>query len=221
MVRRGRAVENATGSFVRESPAPWLNPFSLAWVSVSTPWSRTRSGRRGVLSSSQLPSSFASGPGQSHLDGKCRLRRPKPSARRHKRPSSRLVRPNSALRTRKSTPANGRLSITIHRKSQMRLPCVRASGGWPSPVRAPDAVRKLLIWRVEVGGQDISGSEERYLAGQVQPVRRVRSDRLVLTLMKFSLPASIVPQHGCGIHPDRLCNGLPLHFAGECRPILD
>ena len=78
--------------------------------------------------------------GQSHPDGIRRPHRPKPSAGRRKRPSSRLVGPISALRTRKSTPANGRSAITAHRESPMRLPWVDDAfpGGWPEGFHPPD-----------------------------------------------------------------------------------
>ena len=85
-------------------------------------------------------------PGPSHLDGIGRLRRPEPSARRHERTSSRLVRPISALPTRKSTPANGSSAITTHRESRMRLPRAGRTSG---------AVRKLLIWKGVERGRDI------------------------------------------------------------------
>ena len=82
----------------------------------------------------------AAGSGQSHLDRICRLRRSKPSAGRRKRPSNRLVRPTSALRSRKSTPANGSLAITTHRESQMRLPCRRIGTNRPSRLRQPRGI---------------------------------------------------------------------------------
>ena len=93
--------------------------------SRASPASDTRGGCRSPASSGSR--TFGSWPGQSHLNGTGRPRRPKPSAGRHERPSSRLVRPLSALRTRKSTSANGSSAITTRRESPMRLPW--AAGG--------------------------------------------------------------------------------------------
>ena len=116
--RRGVKSANQTRELPRNrgiSPSPWgKNISTLSTQSIS-------------ITYEQRPG-LGAGTGQSHLDGARRLRRPKSSAGRRKRPSSRLVGPISALRTRKSTPANASSAITTHRESRMRLPWGEGQG---------------------------------------------------------------------------------------------
>ena len=88
------------------------------------------------------------------MAGTCRLRRPTPSAGRRKRPSNRLVRAISALRSRKSTPDDGSLAITTHRGPRMRLPWRTPGGGYRRPPALPEraAPSPCAVWRrPEVG----------------------------------------------------------------------
>ena len=113
---RGR---NQDGREAKDRPAPIRRP----------PGGRGFLPPRHGLCSGNAPyrdtaTTSGSGTGQSLLDRICRLRHLKPPARRRKQPSDRLVRPISALRSQKSTYANGSLAVTTHRESQKRLPWV-------------------------------------------------------------------------------------------------
>ena len=77
------------------------------------------------------------------MAGTCRPRRPEPSAGRRKQPSNRLVRAISALRSRKSTPADDSLAITTHREPRMRLPWRTPGGVYRRPPALPERPSRL------------------------------------------------------------------------------